>query len=115
MSCALAQVTVEQLLHRCVAELRMCNHILTRVEDGVIPIISSPISAELRIGLQDMDLLRQSIEDLAQYIAGIADSMEGAQQVDQDEILRAIKLQSLRTRLGGGMAPVRSTESFVEF
>jgi hypothetical protein len=115
MTRSFPKVTVDQLLHRCVAELRLCNDILSRVEDGVIPIISSPISAELRIGLQDMDLLRQSIEDLAQYIAGIADSMGGTQQVDTYDILRAIKLQSLRTRLGGGTAPVRSTESFVEF
>lgn len=110
-----SHVTPEQLLHRCAAELRLCNDILTRVEDGVIPIISSPISAELRIGLQDMDLLRQSIEDLAECIGGLAKAMAEPTQIDQDEILRAIKLQSMRLRLGGGDAPLRSSESFVEF
>lgn len=112
---AAIQVTPEQLLHRCVTELRLCNDILTRVEDGVIPIISSPISAQLRIGLQDMDLLRQSIEDLAQYIGGLATAMADPDRIDPDEILGVIKLQSMRLRLGGGDAPVRSSESFVEF
>lgn len=107
--------TPEQLLHRCAAELRLCNEILTRVEDGVIPIISSPISAQLRIGLQDMDLLRQSIDDLAQTIGGLAKAMANHDPIDQDQILRAVKLQSMRLRLGGGYAPVRSSESFVEF
>jgi hypothetical protein len=105
----------EDLLRRCAAELHLCNEILTRVEDGVIPIISSPISAQLRIGLQDMDLLRQSIDDLAQYIAGLAKAMATPDRIDQDEILRAIKLQAMRVRLGGGDAPLRSSESFVEF
>ncbi len=105
----------EQLLHRCAAELHLCNEILTRVEDGVIPIISSPISAQLRIGLQDMDLLRQSIDDLAQTIGGLAKAMADPDHIDQTEILRAVKLQSMRLRLGGGDAPVRASESFVEF
>ncbi len=107
--------TPEDLLHRCAAELRLCNEILTRVEDGVIPIITSPISAQLRIGLQDMDLLRQSIEDLAQFMGGLAQAIAGSDRIDQDDILRAVKLQSMRTRLGGGDAPVRAIDSFVEF
>lgn len=115
MTRAVAQSPPHQLLQRCVAELRLCNQILARVEDGVLPFISSPMAAELGVGLQDIDLLRQSIEDIAQFIDGLSHAMAGPDWVDPEEILRTIKLQSMRVRLGGGDTPVRSSENFVEF
>lgn len=107
--------TAEQLLHRCVAELDRCTEVLAHLEDSLIPIISGPMSAQTRVGLQDLDLLRQSIEDIAHFMGGLAHAMGGPDQIDTEMILRTVKLQSMRVRLGGGEAPARPTENFVEF
>lgn len=105
--------TRDHLLHRCVAELRLCTEILTRVENGIIPLINSPIAAELRVGFQDLDLLRQSLEDITQFVDGLAKT--GPDQMKTEEILRDLKLQSIRLRLSGGDVSGRPSESFVEF
>lgn len=70
--------TVEQLLHRCVAEWGRCTEILSHLEDSIIPIISGPMSAQSRVGLQDLDLLRQFIEDIAHFMDALAHAMGGA-------------------------------------
>jgi hypothetical protein len=105
--------TRDHLLQRCVAELRLCTEILARFEGGIITLINSPIAAEMRIGFQDLDLLRQSLEDITQFMDAFAKA--GPDPIEIEEILRALKLQSIRLRLSGGDATGRPIENFVEF
>ena len=114
-----AIMTRAQLLRRSAAELRRCMDIVSRVEDGVIPLVSTPIAPSLRAALQDIDLLSQCIDDIARCISGLADSVDGLDSINMDEILRIIKLQDMRVRLEGGtMDPRKLTQRedmFVEF
>ena len=109
----------QQMLHRTVSELRRCLDIVSRVEDGVIPLISSPIHPDLRQALQDIDLLSQCIDDIARCLSGLAQAMGDTRGLDMAATLDTIKLQDMRTRLEGGVMDSRKVtqrqDIFVEF
>jgi hypothetical protein len=114
-----AIMTPEQLLRRSTAELQRCLEIVARVEDGVIPLVSTPIAPSLRAALQDIDLLSQCIDDIARCVSGLAESVHGMDGRDMTAIMRLIKLQDMRVRLEGGTMDsrklVQREDMFVEF
>ena len=112
-------IAPQQVMQRAVAELRRCLDIVGRVEDGVIPLISSPIHPDLRQALQDIDLLAQCIDDIARCLAGLALAVGETRGLDMGPTLDTIKLQDMRTRLEGGDMDSRKVahrqDLFVEF
>ena len=95
------------LLQRIAAELARCQSLLDRIELSVQVIIAAPspdllISAR-RSELQDIDLLGQSLGDLAVCLRSVAASptLHAAADLDAGLVLGDLRLQDLRQRLVG--------------
>lgn len=101
------------LLQRIAAELARCQSLLDRIEHSVQVIMSAPSPGLLlsarRSELQDIDLLGQSLGDLALCLRSAAASppLRAAADLDAGFVLGELRLQDLRHRLVGrqGAAP----------
>ena len=101
------------LLQRIAAELSRCQSLLDRIEHSVQVIMTAPspgmILSARRSELQDIDLLGQSLGDLALCLrcAAASPPLETAADLDAGFVLSELRLQDLRHRLVGrqGVAP----------
>jgi hypothetical protein len=101
------------LLHRIAAELARCQSLLDRIEHSVQVIMAAPspgmILSARRSELQDIDLLGQSLGDLALCLRSAAATvpLSAAADLDAGFVLGELRLQDLRHRLVGrpGAAP----------
>lgn len=95
------------LLHRIAAELARCQRLLDRIELAVQVIMAAPPPGQMlsaRQGeLQDIDLLGQSLGDLALCLRAAAASPPLGAAVDLDAgfVLNGLQLSDLRHRLAG--------------
>ena len=98
------------LLHRIAEELLRCQGLLGRVEQSVQVIMSAPsqgmIQSARRRELQDIDLLRQSLADLARCLRAISASppLISAADLDSAFVLGEMHLEDLRHRLVGNQS-----------
>lgn len=101
------------LLHRIATELARCQSLLGRIEHSVQVIMAAPspgmILSASRSELQDIDLLGQSLGDLAMCLRSAAATapLSTADDLDAGVVLGELRLQDLRHRLVGvqGAAP----------
>lgn len=89
------------LLHRAAEVLRDCETSVAAIETVVAPLADRGISARDRMTLQDIDLVRQRLGDLATCLSGIADQQSRNVQFDAAAILAPLRLDGLRDRLCG--------------
>ena len=87
---------VSDCLTRTARELSACTALLARVEDDLAPLLSAAAASP---ALQGIDLLAQTLADLALWLDALAVQATG--RVDLPAALRPLRLANLRTRLIG--------------
>lgn len=92
------------VLVRMAVEVQRCEVILRGIETAVAPMIAAPGGPSNSHALQDIDLLGQSLADLAICLTGIAAQLDGGVEVDVHRLLDPLRLDDLHRRLGGRAA-----------
>lgn len=105
MSNESAPLPVSTTLHRSAGELRLLLHRLELVEHHLEKLFSASsdvLGTEAIGALQEIDLIAQSTEAVADFISLVAEK-PGVQEVDIciGDGLQAMKLRDLATRLAG--------------
>lgn len=92
------------VLRRVAAELAQCQSMLHGIEDVLAPLLAvHPLPGDGHT-LQDIDLLCQTLTDLATCIDALAQTLPGAPAVDAHRLLAPLRLADLARRLGGQSA-----------
>lgn len=89
------------VLDRAAVEVQRCEVILRRVETAVAPMIVASCGQTSSHALQDIDLLGQSLADLATCLSGLAAQLGSGAEVDLRRLLAPLRLDDLYQRLGG--------------
>jgi hypothetical protein len=110
MSQAATGTTFSDLLLRASQALVEWAESVTRIE-GVLDVAGpTTLDAEHRVALQDIDLLRQRLENLAVFLAHLAkvEGPQGAIRLDVDRALDPLHLHDLRLHLSGSRIEARA-------
>ncbi|OYW58570.1 MAG: hypothetical protein B7Z10_03560 [Rhodobacterales bacterium 32-66-7] len=102
-----------QLLRRAATVLSGCEAAVVRIEDLVMTLIESRTETGANtagetgstgpdlLALQEIDLVRQSLADIAVCLTRLADSQARNEPVDLPALLAPLHLAGLKTRLMG--------------
>lgn len=93
--------SARDVLNRTAVEVRRCEAILRGIETAVAPMLDTPQARQSRRALQDIDLLGQSLADLATCLAGLAGQLGNRIDIDMPDLLAPLRLDDLHRRLGG--------------
>ncbi len=93
--------SARDVLERLSVEVQRCEVILRGIETAVAPIIAHPGSPRGSHALQDIDLLGQSLADLATCLSGLARQVGQDATVDTHVLLAPLRLDALHRRIGG--------------
>jgi hypothetical protein len=93
--------TAAGLLRRAAEVLRDCETSVAGIETVVAPLADRGFTVRDRMTLQDIDLLRQRLGDLATCLSGVADHQSRNVPFDAAAILAPLRLEGLRDRLCG--------------
>jgi hypothetical protein len=99
-----------QLLHRAGEVLMTCADSVTRIEGLVLPMVEGAAIAPDRVALQEIDLLRQRLVDVATCLTRISDLQTRNEPLDPAVILAPLRLDALRNRLLGQETDTRSPQ-----
>ena len=86
------------VLGRLAAEVESCHGLLLRLEAVLVP--TALPEGEGR-ALQDIDLLGQSLDDIARCLHRLAGALPEAPEIDLCAVLAGLHLDDLARRLGG--------------
>ncbi|MDT8856018.1 hypothetical protein RNZ50_13550 [Paracoccaceae bacterium Fryx2] len=92
------------VLARAALEVQRCEVMLRRIETAVAPMIAAERREGCSHALQDIDLLGQSLADIATCLTGVAGQLPPGASVDARSLLAPLRLDDLCQRLGGLMA-----------
>jgi len=98
------------LLRRASDVLFTCVDSVVRIEDLIMPLAEPAIDRCERASLQEFDLLRQRLGDIATCLARIADCQYRNDPVDAATILAPMQLNDLRSQLMGQDPEVRDPQ-----
>ena len=93
--------TARDVLCRTAVEVQRCEVILRGIEAAVAPMIAAHHGQSSSHALQDIDLLGQSLADLATCLTGLAAQLGDQAEVDTHRLLAPLRLDDLYLRLGG--------------
>lgn len=105
--------SARDVLDRLSIEVQRCEVILRGIETAVAPLIAAPGRQGGSHALQDIDLLGQSLADLATCLSGLSTQVNEDAAVDTHLLLAPLRLDDLHRRLGGRCAPALSPEERV--
>lgn len=94
----------DAVLHRIAYEVQHCEVILRGIETAVAEMIANRRAESGSHALQDIDLLGQSLADIATCLTGMADQLGSTPPVDARRLLAPLRLDDLYQRLGGKVA-----------
>lgn len=98
------------LLRRAAEVLLNCVGSVARIEDLIMPLAQPGIGKPERLPLQEIDLLRQRLGDIAVCLTRIADCQIRNEPLDEAAILAPLLLDDLRCQLMGQDPPARSPQ-----
>lgn len=98
------------LLRRAAEVLFTCVDSVARIEDLIIPLTQPEIGKPGRPSLQEIDLLRQRLGDIAVCLTRISDFQTRNEPLDEATILAPLRLDDLRGQLMGRAPGVRSPQ-----
>lgn|GEM_PF-2132842 len=101
-SLAVAPVDVGR---RLVTELELCIGALHRIEASVAPLIAGTQTDLAGHALQDIDLVAQSLADIARCLADLCGQLASLPPVEARRLLSRLRLDDLARRLAGQTAP----------
>lgn len=101
-SLAVAPVDVGR---RLVTELELCIGALHRIEASVAPLIAGTQTYLAGHALQDIDLVAQSLADIARCLEDMCDQLASLPIVEARRLLSRLRLDDLARRLAGQTAP----------
>lgn len=101
------------VLDRIAVEVQRCEVILRSIETGVATMIAASGVQGTSHALQDIDLLGQSLADLATCLSGLAVQVGDSVSVDTHRLLAPLRLDDLHRRIGGRQAMELSPEERV--
>ena len=96
--------TARDVLQRAAVEVQRCEVILRGIETAVAPMIARQRGSGGSPALQDIDLLGQSLADIATCLAGLAGQPGADAEIDARSLLAPLRLDDLYQRLGGRVA-----------
>ena len=105
--------SARDVLERTAVEVQRCEVILRGIETAVGPMMIGACDRSSSHALQDIDLLGQSLADLATCLSGIAAQLGGQDRIDMQRLLAPMRLDDLYCRLGGRVAPDLSPQERV--
>ena len=105
--------SARDVLNRTAVEVQRCEVILRGIETAVAPMLDVLHGHQSSHALQDIDLLGQSLADLATCLAGLAGLLGERIDIDTHDLLAPLRLDDLHRRLGGRVALALSPEERV--
>jgi hypothetical protein len=105
-----APLSAGPLLQRIAEELVQCQAILSRIEHSVHLSLEGPVVPQAPLSwqknLQVIDLLEQSLADLALCLSAVADqpAVRAIHNLNEGQVLGPLRLEDLRHRLQGKLA-----------
>lgn len=93
--------TSAHLLFRSAEALRTCADSVTRIEAVIGSMIEFGTSGLDTSGIQEIDLLGQSLLDIATCLSQLALAHLRAEPIDENVILAPLRLNDMRSRLVG--------------
>lgn len=96
--------SAQDVLCRIALELQRCEVMLRGIETAVTPMIPAQRAQSSSLALQDIDLLGQSLADLATCLTGLSMQVGNRAAVDMLDLLSPLRLDDLYLRLGGSKA-----------
>ena len=90
---------------RLVAEVELCIGALHRIEASVAPLIAGTGADLAGHALQDIDLVAQSLADIARCLEDLCDQLASLPPVEARRVLSRLRLDDLARRLAGQTAP----------
>lgn len=99
-----------RLLRRASDVLFSCVDSVVRIEDLIMLLAQPVLGQPERASLQEIDLLRQRLGDIATCLARISDRQFGNEPVDAAEILAPMQLNDLKIQLMGQDQQVRAPQ-----
>lgn len=98
------------LLRRAAEVLVTCVDSVVRIEDLIMPLVQPGIGRTERLSLQEIDLLRQRLGDIATCLTRISDCQFRNVPVDAATILAPMQLDDLKGQLMGQNPEVRNPQ-----
>ena len=99
-SCSLAVAPVD-VGRRLVTEVESCIGALHRIEASVVPLITQTGADIVGHALQDIDLVGQSLTDIARCLEDLCDQMVPLAPVEARQVLSRLRLDDVARRLAG--------------
>lgn len=99
-----------QLLRRAAEVLFTCVDSVVRIEDLIMPLAHPLLGRADRSSLQEIDLLRQRLGDIATCLARLSDCQFRNDPVDVAKILAPMQLNDLAIQLMGQDPKVRDPQ-----
>ena len=93
--------TAQDVLCRIALEVQRCEVMLRGIETAVTPVVTVQGMQGDSLALQDIDLMGQSLADLATCLSGLAVQVGSQGWVDMHDLLAPVRLDDLYLRLGG--------------
>ena len=90
---------------RLVAEVELCIGALHRIETSVAPLIAGAGADLAGHALQDIDLVAQSLADIARCLEDLCDQLASLPPVEARRVLSRLRLDDLARRLAGQPPP----------
>lgn len=94
-------VAAATIARRLVAEVERAEEALLRVEDSIAPLITQDSPAVASHALQDIDLVVQSLADIARCLDGLSRHLPPLVVVDAQTLLAPLRLDDVVRRLSG--------------
>lgn len=91
---------------RLVAEVELCIAALHRIEVSVAPLITQTEGDIAGHALQDIDLVGQSLADIARCLEDLCPHLASLPPIDAREVVSRLRLDDLARRLAGPAAPM---------
>lgn len=98
------------LLRRMAKVLFNCVDAVERIECLIAPLTLVGSSKDHRLSLQEIDLLRQTLADIATGMTRLSDYQDENRPVDAEKILFALQLNDLKRQLMGHDSKVRNPQ-----
>jgi hypothetical protein len=108
--CADGTTTSSILMRRMAKVLCTCVDAVERIECLIAPLSRAGSNRDHRLSMQEIDLLRQTLADIATALNRLSDYQDDDRPVDPENVLFSLHLNDLKSHLMGNDSKVRNPQ-----